>query len=137
MVFAFFSSIWKHSFIIPINKMEISHNSLTFFQLISLSPFQSCLNGSHHSIYFFFGVLPCSFRQVGCHSGWSTINQILYHSQSISDRFNTPKQGSWILHYLLFTSTKVLALSGIPLSSLGLYWLASLLDSFNGFNLSC
>ena len=36
-------------------------------------------------------------RQAGFHSGRSTLNQIVYHSQSISDGFNKPRPGSWTI----------------------------------------
>ena len=34
------------------------------------------------------------FRQAGSRPGWSTLDQILYLSQSISDGFNKPRPGS-------------------------------------------
>ena len=91
-----FPSIWKTPFIIPIHKMGKPLNSPASFRLISLT---SCVSKLFERI-----ILSCllflesnsilSPRQAGFRPGWSTLDQILYLSQSISDGFNKPRPGS-------------------------------------------
>ena len=74
-------------------------------------------------------------RQAGFCPGRSTLDQILFLSQSISDGFNKPRPGSQtILSTIDFS--KALALSGIPPFSTNLFRLASLLALLVGLNLS-
>ena len=74
-------------------------------------------------------------RQAVFRPGWSTLDQILYLSQSISDGFNKPMPGS---RTILSTtiSLKLSTLSGILLFSTNLFRLASLLALLVGLNLS-
>ena len=92
-----FPSIWKTSSIIPIHKMGKPLDSPASFRPISLT---SCVSKLfERSILFrplFFvesNSIP-SPRQAGFRPGRSTLDQILYFSQSISDGFNKPRPGS-------------------------------------------
>ena len=96
-------SIWKTSSIIPIQKMGKSLDSPASFRPISLTSCASKLFEpiilsrllfflESNSIFF-----PC---QAVFRPGRSTLDQILYLSQSISDGFNKPRPGSWTI---LFT----------------------------------
>ena len=92
-----FPSIWKTSSIIPIHKMGKPLNSPASFLPISLT---SCV------LKLFERIIPSrllfvlesnsilSPRQAGFRPGRSTLDQILYLSQSISDEFNKPRPGS-------------------------------------------
>ena len=95
-----FPSIWKTSSIIPIHKMGKPLNFSASFWPISLT---SCISKLFERIIlsrllFFLEsnsiLSPCqdSFRP-----GRSTLDQILYLSQSISDGFNKPRLGSWMI----------------------------------------
>ena len=92
-----FPSIWKTSSIIPIHKMGKPLDSPAFSGL-SLSPpaYQSFLNASYYPVFSFFlesnSIL--SPRQAGFRPGRSTLDQILYLSQSILNGFNKPRPGS-------------------------------------------
>ena len=92
-----FPSIWKTSCIIPIHKMEKPLDSPASFRPISLT---SCVSKLFESIIvsrllFFLEsnsiLSPC---QAGFRPGRSTLDQILFLSQSISDGFNKPRPGS-------------------------------------------
>ena len=92
-----FPSIWKTSSIIPIHKMGKPFDSPASFWLISLT---SCVSKLFERIIllrllFFLEsnsiLSPC---QAGFCPGQSTLDQILYLSQSISDGFNKPRPGS-------------------------------------------
>ena len=92
-----FPSIWKTSSIIPIHKMEMPLDSPASFRPIS---FTSCVSKLFERIIlsrllFFLEsdsiLSPC---QAGFRPGWSTLDQIVYLSQSISDGFNKPRPGS-------------------------------------------
>ena len=92
-----FPSIWKTSSIIPIHKMGKLLDSPASFRLISLT---SCVSKLFECIIlsrllFFLEsnsiLSPC---QANFRSGRSTLDQMLYLSQSISDGFNKPKLGS-------------------------------------------
>ena len=73
--------------------------------------------------------------QASFHPGRSTLDQVLYLSQSISDEFNKPRPASWtILSTIDFS--KAFALSGILTFSINSFWLASLLALLIGLNLS-
>ena len=95
-----FPSIWKTSSIIPIHKMGKPLDSPASFRPISLT---SCVSKLFERIIlsrlFFFlesnSIL--SPRQAGFRPGRSTLDQILYLSQSISDGFNKPRPGSWTI----------------------------------------
>ena len=92
-----FPSIWKTFFIIPIHKMGKPLDSPASFRPISLT---SCVSKLFERIILsrllFFLESNCilSPRQAGFRPGRSTLDQILYLSQSISDGFNKPRPGS-------------------------------------------
>ena len=93
----FFPSIWKTSSIIPIYKMGKPLDSPASFRPISLT---SCVSELFERIilsrllFFLESDSILSPRQVGFRPGRSTLDQILYLSQSISDGFNKPRPGS-------------------------------------------
>ena len=133
-----FPSIWKTSSIIPIHKMGKPLDSPASFRSISLT---SCVSKLFERIilsrllFFLKSNSILSPRQAGFRSGRSTLDQILYLSQSISDRFNKPRPGSRkILSTIDFS--KALTLSGIPLFFINSFRLASLLALLVGLNLS-
>ena len=92
-----FPSIWKTSSIIPIHKMEKPYGSPASFRPISLT---SCVSKLFERIIlsrlFFF--LESNFilspSQAGFCPGRSTLDQVLYLTQFISDGFNKPRPGS-------------------------------------------
>ena len=92
-----FPSIWKTSSIIPIHKMGKPLDSPASFRPISLT---SCVSKLFERIIlyrllFFLESNSILFpRQAGFRPGWSTLDQILYLSQSISNGFNKPRPGS-------------------------------------------
>ena len=91
-----FPSIWKTSSIIPIHKMGKSLDSPASFRPISLT---SCVSKLFECIIlsrllFLESNSILSPRQAGFHPGRSTLDQILYLSQSISDGFDKPWPGS-------------------------------------------
>ena len=92
-----FPSIWKTSSIIPIHKLGKLLDSSASFQLISLT---SCVSTFFERIilsrllFFLESNSTLSPRQAGFRPGRSTLDQILYLSQSISDGFNKPRPGS-------------------------------------------
>ena len=89
-----FPSIWKTSSIIPIYKMKKPLDSPASFRPISLI---SCLSKSFERIilscvhFFLESNFILSHRQAGFRSGRSTLDQVLYLSQSISNGFNKPR----------------------------------------------
>ena len=92
-----FPSIWKTSSIIPIHKMGKPLDSPASFRPISLT---SCVSKLFERIilsgllFFLESNFILSPRQAGFRPGRSTLDQILYLSQSISDGFNKPRPGS-------------------------------------------
>ena len=92
-----FPSIWKTSSIIPIHKMGKPLDSPAFLRPISLT---SCVSKLFERIilsrllFFLKSNSILSPRQAGFRPGRSTLDQILYLSQSISDGFNKPRPGS-------------------------------------------
>ena len=90
----FFPSIWKISSIIPIHKMGKPLDSPAFFRPISLT---SCVSKLFERIilsslpFFLESHSIRSPRQADFHLVRSTLNQILFLSQSISDGFNKPR----------------------------------------------
>ena len=92
-----FPSIWKTSSIIPIHKTGKPLDSPASFWPISLT---SCVSKLFEriilsSLFFFLesnSIL--SLHQAGFRPGRSTLDQILFLSQSISDGFNKPRPGS-------------------------------------------
>ena len=92
-----FSSIWKTSFIIPIHKMGGPLDSPASFRPISLT---SCVSKLFERIilsrllFFVESNSILSSRQAGFRPGRSTLDQVLYLSQSMSDGFNKPRPGS-------------------------------------------
>ena len=91
-----FPSIWKTSSIIPIHKMGKTLHSPASFRPISLS---SCVSKYFERIilsrllFFLESNSIFSPRQAGFRRGRSTLDQILYLSQFISDGFNKPRPG--------------------------------------------
>ena len=92
-----FPSIWKTSSIIPIHKMGKPLDSPASFWPISLTSYVlklferiilSCL------LFFLESNSILSPHQASFRPGWSTLDQILYLSQSIWDGFNKPRLGS-------------------------------------------
>ena len=114
-----FSSIWKTSSIIPIDKMGKPLDSPASFRPISLT---SCVSKLFERIilsrllFFLESNSILSPRQAGFRPGRSTLDQNLFLSQSISDGFNNP---DWALgrFSLLSISRKLSTQSGIPLFS--------------------
>ena len=92
-----FPSIWKTSFIILIHNMGKPLNSPASFQPISLT---SCVSKLFERIilsrllFFLESNSTVSPRQAYFRPGRSTLDQILYLSQSISDRFDEARPGS-------------------------------------------
>ena len=92
-----FPSIWKTSSIIPIQKMRKPLDSPVSFRPISLT---SCVSKLFERIilsrllFFLKSNSILSPRQAGFRPGRSTLDKILYLSQSISDGFNKPRPGS-------------------------------------------
>ena len=92
-----FPSIWKTSSIIPIQKIGKPLDSPASFRPISLT---SCASKLFERIilcrrlFFLESNSILSPRQAGFRPGRSTLDQILYLSQSISDGFNKPRPGS-------------------------------------------
>ena len=92
-----FPFIWKTSSIIPIHKMGKPLDFPASFRPVSLT---SCVSKLFERIIlsrlFFFlesnSIL--SLRHAGFRPGRSTLDQILYLAQSISDEFNKPMPGS-------------------------------------------
>ena len=92
-----FPSIWKTSSIITIHKMGKSLDSPASFRPISLTFFISKLFERIVLSHFLFFLESNSILfplQAGFRPGRSTLNQILYLSQSISDGFNKPRPSS-------------------------------------------
>ena len=93
----FIPSIWKTSSIIPIHKMGKPLDSPASFRPISLT---SCVSKLFERIilsrllFFLESNSILSPRQAGFRPGRSTLDQILYFSQSISDGFNKPRPDS-------------------------------------------
>ena len=93
----FFPAIWKTSSIIPIHKMRKSLDSPASFPPISLT---SCVSKRFERIilsrllFFLESNSILSFRQAGFHPERSTLDQILFLSQSILDGFSKPRSGS-------------------------------------------
>ena len=95
-----FPSIWKASSIIPNHKMGKPLDSSASFQHISLT---SCVSKLFECIiltnllFFLESNSILSLCQASFRPGQSTLNQILYLSQSILDGFNKPRPGSWMI----------------------------------------
>ena len=92
-----FPSIWKTSSIIPIHKMGKPLDSPASFRPIFLT---SCISKLFEHIilsrvlFFLESNSILSRRQAGFRPGRSTLDQILYLSQSILDEFYKPRPGS-------------------------------------------
>ena len=92
-----FPSIWKTSSIIPIHKMGKPLNSPASFRPISLTFWISKLFEHiilSHLLFFLESNSILSPRQASFHPGRSTLDQILFLSQFVSDGFNKPRPGS-------------------------------------------
>ena len=89
-----FSFIWKTSSIIPIYKMGMPLDSPASFRPISLT---SCISKLFERIilssllFFLESNSILSPRRTSFHPGRSTVDQILFFSQFISDGFNKPR----------------------------------------------
>ena len=133
-----FSCIWKTSSITPLDKMGMPLDSPASFRPIS---FTSCVSKLFERIilsrllFFVDANSILSLSQAGFRPGWSTLDQNVFLSRSISDEFNIPRPGSR-RSCLLSISPKLLTLSGIPPFSTNLFRLASLLALLVGLNLS-
>ena len=133
-----FPSIWKTSSIIPIHKMGKPLDSPASFRPISLT---SCVSKLFERIilsrflFFLESNSILSPRQAGFRPGRSTLDQILFLSQSISDGFNKPRPGS---RTILSTIDFSKAFDSVwhPAFSTNLFRLASLLALLVGLNLS-
>ena len=93
----FFPSIWKTSSIISIHKMGKLLNSPASFRLISLTSCASKLSERiilSRLLFFLESNSVLSPREAGFRPGRSTLDQILFLSQFISDGFNKPMPGS-------------------------------------------
>ena len=96
----FFLSIWKTSSIISIHKMGKPLDSPASFRPISLT---SCVSKLFERIilsrllFFLESNSILSPRQAGFRPERSTLDHILYLSQSISDGFNKLRPGSWTI----------------------------------------
>ena len=104
-----FPSIWKTSSIIPIHKMGKPLDSPASFRSISLT---SCVSKLFERIilfrllFFLESNSILSPHQAGFRPVRSTLHQILFLSQSISDGFNKLRPGSWtILSTIDFSKT--------------------------------
>ena len=92
-----FPSIWKTSSIYPIHNMVKPLDSPASFRPISLT---SCVSKLFERIilsrllFFLESNSILSPRQAGFRPEWSTLDQILHRSQSISDGFNKPRPES-------------------------------------------
>ena len=92
-----FSSIWKTSSIFPIHKMEKPLDSPASFRPISVTSYVSKLFERiilSRLLFFLESNSILSRRQACFLPSRSTLDQILYFSQSISDGFNKPRPGS-------------------------------------------
>ena len=92
-----FPSIWKTSSIIPIHEMEKPLYSPAFFRPISSTSWVSKLFERitlSRLPFFLKSNSILTPRQAGFQPGRFTLNQILFHSQSISDGLNKPRPGS-------------------------------------------
>ena len=93
----FFPFIWKTSSVVSIHKMGKPLDSPASFRPISLT---SCISKLFERIipsrllFFLESNSILSPRQAGFRPGRSTLDQILFLSQSISDGFNKPRPGS-------------------------------------------
>ena len=133
----FFPSIWKTSPIISIHKMGTPLESPASFRPISLA---SCVSKLFKHIilsrqlFFLKSNSILSPRQAGFRPGRSTLDQILYLSQSILDGFNKPRPGS---RTILFTIDFSKAFVSVwhPAFSINLFRLASLIALLVGLNL--
>ena len=89
----------RHLLLFPYTRWE-NLSTLLLPSGLSLSPpaSQSCLNASFYPVYSSsWSLIPFSLastRQAGFCPGRSTLDQILYLSQPISDGFNKPRTGS-------------------------------------------
>ena len=104
-----FPSVWKTSSITPVHKMGKPLDSPASFRPISLTSYVSKLIEPIILSRLLF-LLESNFifspREAGFRSGRSTLDQILYFSQSISDGFNKPRPGSrTILSAIDFSNT--------------------------------
>ena len=95
-----FPSIWKTSSIIPVHKMGKPLDCPASFRPISLPLCISKLFERiilSHLLIFLESNSILSPRRAGFRPSRSTLDQILYLSQSISDGFDKPRPGSWTI----------------------------------------
>ena len=99
-----FPSIWKTFSVIPIHNTGNPLDSPVSFRPISLT---SCISKLFKRIvlfcllFFLESNSILSLSQAVVRSGRSTLDQILYLSQSISDGFNKPRPGSRTILYTI------------------------------------
>ena len=96
------------------------------------------MNASFYHVYFsFWNLIPFIFSpgQIGFHPGRSTLDQILYLAQSISNGFNKPRPG---FRTILCTIDFSKAFDSVwhPAFFINSFYLASLLALLVGLNLS-
>ena len=131
-----FPSIWKTS-IIPIHKIGKSLDYPASFRFISLT---SCISKLFKRIilsrllFFLESNSILSLRQAGFRPGRSTLDQILYFSQPMSDGFNKPRS-VFVRLSLLSTFPKPSTLSSSPPFFTNSFRLASLPVLLVGLNL--
>ena len=129
-----FPSIWKTSSIIPIHKMGMPLDSPASFRPISLT---SCVSKLFEHIilsrllFFLESNSILSPRQVGFRPGRSTLDQVLYLSQSISDGFNKPRPGSRTILSTIDFSKAFDCLASRPFPQTHFGWPPSLLCSLD------
>ena len=128
-----FPSIWKTSSIIPIHNMGHPLDFPASFQPISIT---SCISKLFERIillrllFFLKRKSILSPHQAGFHPGWSTLDQLLFLSQSILNGCNKLKPGSWtILATLDFSNAFDSVLTSRLFLQTYFGWLPSLLCS--------
>ena len=133
-----FPSIWKTSSISPTHKIRKPHDPSASFRPISLT---SCVSKlferiiSSRLLFFLESNSIFSASQAGLHPRRSTLDQILFLSQSISNGLYKPRAGSRTI-FATFGFSKVSTLSGTRPFSIDSFRLASLLALLVGLNLS-
>ena len=130
-----FPSIRKTSFITPIHKMGKPRDSSASFRSISLT---SCVSKLFERIilsrllFFLESNFILSPRQAGFRPGRSTLDQILYLSQSISAEFNKPRPpGSRTILSTIYFSKNFDCLASRPFPQTHFGWPSFLLCSLD------
>ena len=129
-----FPSIWKTFSIIPIHKIGKCFDSPAFCRPIWLT---SCVSKLFERIilsrllFFLESNSILSPRQAGFRPGRSTLNRILYLSESISDGFNKPSPGSRTILSTIDYSKDFDCLASGPFPQTHFGWPLFLLCSLN------